>query len=152
MISLIDVIRGLSGWIEANFDEPPTTKDITEGFSRPCTYVQPIEISSQSESDLLHDTFRFEIIRFSDLSYRGYLSLLNYQKKFSELLAVGYIPINSQFMIYPTEIDFELDREDMYLSVTFSVDNYQLMTITDTHPAMDKLLIDNQTAYEEDDD
>jgi hypothetical protein len=44
MIGIIDTIRGLSEWIEENFGEPPTTKDLLEGFDRPCTYIQPVEM------------------------------------------------------------------------------------------------------------
>ena len=41
MITIVDTIRALSALIEMLFGEPPTTKDITEGFTVPCTYIQP---------------------------------------------------------------------------------------------------------------
>ena len=41
MNTMINVIRAVSGLVEQVFGAPPTTKDITEGFNRPCTYVQP---------------------------------------------------------------------------------------------------------------
>ena len=44
MIGLTNCIRAVSAIVETTFGEPPTTKDITEGFDRPCTYVQPAVI------------------------------------------------------------------------------------------------------------
>ena len=41
MTDIVDVIRAVSELVERVFGAPPITKDITEGFDLPCTYVQP---------------------------------------------------------------------------------------------------------------
>lgn len=143
MITIIDTIRGISGWIETNFGEPPTTKDIQEGFDRPCTYVQPVDMSTSRESELRVDTFTIEITRFSERSSEGYLELLQYQKKFTELLEMP-IPVTDSFFLFPEEVQFELDRDDMYLVVSFEVNNIQDSKDVITAPLMEKLELEER--------
>lgn len=63
MNTMINVIRAVSGLVEQVFGAPPTTKDITEGFNRPCTYVQPTLMQTSLEGGLRHDSYSIEIIR-----------------------------------------------------------------------------------------
>ena len=143
MIGIIDTIRGLSEWIEENFGEPPTTKDLLEGFDRPCTYIQPVEMSTSKESQLRVDEFTIEIIRFSEQSYDGYLELLDYQEKFADLLEQP-VPVSDSFLLYPEEVTFELDREDMALLVSFDVQNIQLVEDVITAPDMLELELEQE--------
>ncbi len=143
MIGIIDTIRGLSEWIEENFGEPPTTKDLLEGFDRPCTYIQPVEMSTSKESQLRVDEFTIEIIRFSEQSYDGYLELLDYQEKFTDLLEQP-VPVSDSFLLYPEEVTFELDREDMALLVSFDVQNIQLVEDVITAPDMLELELEQE--------
>ena len=71
MITIIDTIRALSDWIEGLFGEPPTTKDITEGFERPCTYIQPGTLDTAVEGGLRHDTYTMDVIRFASRTRSG---------------------------------------------------------------------------------
>lgn len=143
MIGIIDTIRGLSEWIEENFGEPPTTKDLLEGFDRPCTYIQPVDMSTSKESQLRVDEFTIEIIRFSEQSYDGYLELLDYQEKFTDLLEQP-VPVSDSFLLYPEEVTFELDREDMALLVSFDVQNIQLVEDVITAPDMLELELEQE--------
>lgn len=143
MIGIIDTIRGLSEWIEENFGEPPTTKDLLEGFDRPCTYIQPVEMSTSKESQLRVDEYTIEIIRFSEQSYDGYLELLDYQEKFTDLLEQP-VPVSDSFLLYPEEVTFELDREDMALLVSFDVQNIQLVEDVITAPDMLELELEQE--------
>lgn len=124
MITIIDTIRGISEWIEENFGEPPTTKDIQEAFDRPGTFVQPVSLTASKESELRVEEYSIEITRFAERTYDGYLELLNYQKTFVELLEEP-IPVTDTFFLYPEEVQFELDRDDMYLLVIFDLNNIQ---------------------------
>ncbi len=143
MIGIIDTIRGLSEWIEENFGEPPTTKDLLEGFDRPCTYIQPVDMSTSKESQLRVDEYTIEIIRFSEQSYDGYLELLDYQEKFTDLLEQP-VPVSDSFLLYPEEVTFELDREDMALLVSFDVQNIQLVEDVITAPDMLELELEQE--------
>lgn len=143
MIGIIDTIRGLSDWIEENFGEPPTTKDLLEGFDRPCTYIQPVDMSTSKESQLRVDEFTIEIIRFSEQSYDGYLELLDYQERFTDLLEQP-VPVSDSFLLYPEEVTFELDREDMALLVSFDVQNIQLVEDVITAPDMLELELEQE--------
>lgn len=64
MTDIVDVIRAVSELVERVFGAPPITKDITEGFDRPCTYVQPTLMQTSLEGGLRHDSYSIEIIRF----------------------------------------------------------------------------------------
>ena len=88
MITVIDTIRAVSALVEDLFGEPPTTKDVTEGFTRPCTYVQPTLLDTAVEGGLRHDSFTVEIIRFAQRSRKGYLELLAYQEQLTEALEI----------------------------------------------------------------
>ena len=143
MITIINTIRGISEWIEENFGEPPTTKDIQEGFDRPCTYVQPVEMSTSRESELRVDEYTIEITRFAEKSSEGYLELLDYQRQFTDLLERP-IPVTSSFLLYPEEVEFELDRDDMYLAVTFTLNNIQDNKDVITAPLMEELELEER--------
>lgn len=147
MITIIDTIRGISDMIEENFGEPPTTKDIQEAFDRPCTYVQPVNISTSKESELRVDEYTIEIVRFAERSYDGYLELLQYQTVFTELLE-NPIPISESFYLYPEEVEFELDRDDMYLSVTFEASNIQIVDDNTDAPTMEELELEQENRSE----
>lgn len=138
MITIIDTIRGISGWIEDHFGEPPTTKDIQEGFDRPCTYVQPVEMTTSREGELRVDEFTIEVTRFAEKTYEGYLELLQYQAQFTELLEAP-IPVSDSFLLYPENVEFEMDRDDMYLVVSFDLNNIQDSKDVITAPNMEVL-------------
>ena len=42
-------------------------------------------------------------------------------------MLINPIPIDETFYIYPENVEFELNREDMLLSVTFDINNFQLI-------------------------
>lgn len=138
-ISIIDTIRGLSGLIESLFGEPPTTKDITEGFTRPTTYIQPVYSETAHEGELQHDTHELELIRFGERTRAGYLSLLEWEAKLAEALQEPVV-VEEQFFLYPDEIEFMLDRDDMTLTVTLTVETYQLRD-AEQAPTMEDLTL-----------
>ncbi len=139
MITIIDTIRAVSALVEHLFGEPPTTKDITEGFTRPCTYVQPTILDTAVEGGLRHDSFTVEIIRFAQRTRKGYLELLEYQAKLTEALEHP-IPVEESFVLYPEEVDFELRRDEMILITFFSVENFQLLPDADADAETMELL------------
>ena len=130
MITTIDIIRAVSDWIEGLFGEPPTTKDVTEGFTRPCTYVQPSVQDTAVESGLRHDTVTLEVIRFAPRTRKGWLELLEYQSKLTDALEAP-IPVDEKFFLYPDAVSFDLRRDEMLLMTTFTVENFQLRPAED---------------------
>lgn len=141
-ISIVDTIRGLSLLIENLFGEPPTTKDITEGFERPTTYIQPVYSETAREGELQHDTHEFDIVRFGERTREGYLSLLEWEAK----LALAFqepVVVEEQFFLYPEDVQFTLDREDMTLTATLTVETYQLHD-AEQAPVMESLTINRE--------
>ena len=141
MNTMIDVIRAVSGLVEQVFGDPPTTKDITEGFDRPCTYVQPTLMQTSLEGGLRHDSYSIEIIRFGPRTRDGWLDLLEAQASLAETLE-NPIPISSTFFLYPEEVNFDLRRDEMTLITSFDVDIFQIRTEADaTKEFMEELTI-----------
>lgn len=130
MITTIDIIRAVSDWIEGLFGEPPTTKDVTEGFTRPCTYVQPSVLDTAVEGGLRHDTVTLEVIRFAPRTRKGWLELLEYQSKLTDALEAP-IPVDEKFFLYPDAVSVDLRRDEMLLMTTFTVENFQLRPADD---------------------
>lgn len=124
MIHLKDIIKGLSNAVEDVFGSPPTTKDIREGFERPCTYLDLVDISVGRECLLEHSELTFELIYFAENSHIGYLQLLNAEKVIKELFA-NPIRIDEEFFVYAEDLEFELDRDEMYVVCRFSFDIFQ---------------------------
>lgn len=126
MITIVETIRALSQVVETVFGEAPTTKDITEGFTRPCTYIQPALLETETARGLRHDTYQIEIIRFEAAKRPGYLHLLEAQRKLTEALERP-VPVSDAFVLYPEDLEFELRRDEMSLTASFAVENYQLL-------------------------
>ena len=124
MITIVDTIRALSDLVETLFGEAPTTKDITEGFDRPCTYIQPVDIQSDRTETLRHDIYAMELIRFATRSHQGWAELLHAQEVLAEALSRP-IPVSGSFSIYPQDVSFSLRREDMVLLCSFTLENIQ---------------------------
>lgn len=124
MIYLNDIIKGLSGAVESAFGKPPITKDIREGFERPCTYLDLVDMTIGRESLLEHSEMTFELVYFSNNSHSGFLDLVNAQKKMHELFT-NPIRISDFFCVYAEETEFELDRDEMYVVCRFELEVFQ---------------------------
>lgn len=124
MRTIVDVIRAVSGVVETTFGAPPTTKDVTEGFSRPTTYVEPTQMGAQRTGGLRQDSYAIQITHFAPRTRSGYLGLLEAQGRLAAALD-GPVFVSERFAVYPTDVTFNLRREDMVLICTFGVDLYQ---------------------------
>lgn len=130
MITITDVIRAVSGMVERLFGEPPTSKDITEGFERPCTYVHTTGTDVDITGDLRHDLTHLQIVRFAERSYMGWSELLRYQEVLTMAL-LEPIHVDDMFCIYPEDVSIDLRRDEMAMLADFSVDNFQLLPDAD---------------------
>jgi len=140
MRTIIDVVKAVSGLIEAEFGMPPTTKDIREGYPRPCFYVEPYQMRCGTAGDMRDDIFGIRIFYFSKRAETGFLDLLEKQTVLRDQLD-GPVPISEDFYLYPEDLDFELKREDMALITSFTVENVQLPEDTDPSEYMENLEI-----------
>lgn len=150
MITIIDVIRALSGLIETVTGDPPTTKDVTEGFERPCTWIRPLDTQPEAARGLRRDSIEIEIVYFAAKSWRGWKELLQVQEALAAALTLP-VAVTPTFFVYPEDLDFVPSREDMTLSCTFNLENYQLIDSGSDAgaPAMEHL---DLTAEDPDDD
>ena len=127
MITITDVIRAVSGMVERLFGEPPTSKDITEGFERPCTYVHTTGTDVDRPGDMRHDVIHLQVVRFAERSYMGWSELLRYQEALTMAL-LDPIPVDGMFYLYPEDVSIDLRRDEMAMFADFSVENFQLLT------------------------
>ena len=125
MITIVDLVRGLSEMIEDLFGAPPVTKDLQEGFDRPCTFLTPILTDAVREGDLRHETVQLELVRFGARTSRGWVDLLHAQAALTEALERP-VRVDNRFHLLAEETEFDLDRDDMVLTCTFEVQTFQL--------------------------
>ena len=139
MITIIDTIRAVSELVAELFSEPPTTKDIHEGFARPCTHVQAVGARAEAAGELLrHDVYQLQVIRLAKRSQTGYLELLEYQEKLREALEKP-IYVTEEFALFPENVEFDLNNDDMALVASFTVENLQDRPEAGDEPLMDTL-------------
>lgn len=129
MITEVEIIKALSGLIETITGSPPTTKDITEGFERPCSWIRPLDIQPEAVRGLQRDYLEIEIVYFAPQSWQGWKQLLQVRSALTNALREP-VPISDTFAIYPEDLDFVPIRDDMSLTCTFSLENYQLIPPT----------------------
>ena len=141
MITITDVIRAVSGMVERLFGEPPTSKDITEGFERPCTYVHTTGTDVDRPGDMRHDVIHLQIVRFAERSYMGWAELLRYQEALTMAL-LDPIPVDGMFFLYPEDVSVDLRRDEMAMFADFSVENFQLLPDADAdEPEMENVIL-----------
>jgi len=150
MITIVEVMKAVSGMAEGLFGAPPVTKDIREGFPRPCTYLSLLSSRTAREGGLRHDTADLELVRFAARTDQGWIDLLRAQAALTEALDRP-IRVSDGFSVLAEEIDFDPVREDMALYCTFSVEWYQLRD-EDEDPAgsgdpMEILTVNNDEIY-----
>lgn len=144
MITIIDVIRALSGLIETVTGDPPTTKDVTEGFERPCTWIRPLDTQPEAARGLRRDYITLELVYFAARSYSGWAELLRVQEALAAALTVP-VEVTPTFFVYPEDLDFSPSREDMTLTIDFDLDNYQLLPPEDgSLPDMEVLELETE--------
>lgn len=124
MITIVDVVRAVSRTVEAVFGAPPVTKDLKEGFARPCTKLSLLYSDVSREGALRHETAELELVRFAARTDRGWIDLLRAQAALTEALERP-IRVDEQFHLVAEEVDFDPVREDMALYCTFSVEWFQ---------------------------
>lgn len=144
MITIIDVIRALSGVLESVTGSAPTTKDVTEGFERPCTYLRPLAMEPEEAHGLQRDYLEMEIVYFASRSRQGWQELLDVQTALAAALTMP-VEVTPTFFIYPEELEFVPRREDMSLTCTFSLENYQLLPGADGTQETMEILVQNGT-------
>lgn len=141
MTTITDVIRAVSGMVERLFGEPPTSKDITEGFGRPCTYVHTTGTDVDRPGDMRHDLTHLQIVRFAERSYMGWSELLRYQEALTMAL-LEPIPVDDMFYLYPEDVSIDLRRDEMAMFADFSVENFQLLPDADAdEPEMENVIL-----------
>ena len=141
MTTITDVIRAVSGMVERLFGEPPNSKDITEGFERPCTYVHTTGTDVDRPGDMRHDVIHMQIVRFSERSYMGWAELLRYQEALTIAL-LEPIPVDDMFYLYPEDVSIDLRRDEMAMFADFSVENFQLLPDADAdEPEMENVIL-----------
>lgn len=126
MRTVIDVIRALSGVIEDVTGSAPTTKDVTENFDRPSTFIRPLILEPEAARGLQRDYLEMEIVYYAPDGRKGWIRLLEVQAALAEALTRP-VAVSETFVLYPEELEFVPSREDMTLTCTFSLENYQLL-------------------------
>lgn len=88
MLSVIDIIRALSGLIETNFPQYPVNdRDINEDFPRPSYFVDVDNIVGENvTAEFVKESAEINIYFFEEDIYSGFLNLLDMKNELLSLL------------------------------------------------------------------
>lgn len=139
-MTVIENIRMVTAMLEELDGSPPITKDLREGFPRPCTYIEPTstELTGGAGGEEITEETDIRITYFGEETDTGYIDLLKFQNALSERLSMPIIGDN--FVVYPDGVSFDLDRDEMVLECEFSIITKQTISRdNDTIPLMDTL-------------
>lgn len=143
MLSVIDIIRALSLLIEEKFpDFPVVDRDLTEGFPRPCYFIDVEGLVTENLTNrLIKETADIEISYFAEDIYEGFLRLLEVN---SELVAALTEPLpitdmNGETVAHVVfnDVRTEIIKADKSLTFSMTTELIQGVPDGDTHPLID---------------
>lgn len=121
MIYLDSILKAISKKMREGLTYPIKEVDLQKEIPRPCTVVECDNIKNTMATSIYQDEkARITVYIFAEQTHRGYISLLNEQKKIKELLSQS-LEIERGFFIYPNDLEFDIDRKDMVLICMFDM-------------------------------
>lgn len=126
MLTVIDIIRALSELIEANFPNYPVNdKDETEGFPRPCYFLDVDNVRTTYETaTFFREEVEIELSFFAEEIYAGFLDLLKIKSDLQMLLSQPLKIADGCHVLFSIE-KMTLSNADKVLLISMSTDMIQ---------------------------
>lgn len=142
-MTIIELIRMVSALLEELDGAAPITKDLREGFPRPCTYIEPLstDFSRGAGGAETREDIELRVTYFGESTHQGYLTLLRFQAALAERLTMPII--GDAFTVFPEDVSFDLDRDEMVLECEFTVSIFQSVSKDENLPLME-ILVDKE--------
>lgn len=122
-LSVLTTIKALTSVLERNIGVIVTNKDITEGFERPCFYIDVDEISVIPEGEIILEEQQFSIYYFGEFEDKGYLELLKLKQTLDMIFTAGIQNDEGKTIIFDN-LDFDINRTGMFLRIKLSTNEF----------------------------
>lgn len=143
MLSVIDVIRGLSDLISKEYPQYPVCDmDIDEDFPRPSYFIDVEDVAtSWVASDYIKETSNIKIVFFAENRYEGFLDLLDMKNNLTLLFDEPLYISNGEEDYYVSLLNTnsELYKSDKVLTFDITTDLIQKVNRVEAEPDMEEL-------------
>lgn len=143
MLSVIDVIRGLSDLISKEYPQYPVCDmDIDEDYPRPSYFIDVEDVAtSWVASDYIKETSNIKIVFFAENRYEGFLDLLDMKNNLTLLFDDPLYITNGEEDYYVSLLNTnsELYKSDKVLTFDITADLIQKVNKVETEPNMEEL-------------
>lgn len=143
MLSVIDVIRGLTELISEKYPNYPVCDmDIDEDYPRPSYFIDVEDVNtSWVASDYLKESSNIQIVFFAENRYEGFLDLLDMKNNltvlFDEPLYIS--DETSEYYVSLLTTNSDLYKQDKVLTFNIQADLIQKVERVDNSPYMEEL-------------
>lgn len=143
MLSVIDVIRGLTELISKNYPNYPVCDmDIDEDYPRPSYFIDVEDVNtSWVATDYIKESSNIQIVFFAENRYEGFLDLLDMKNNltvlFDEPLFIS--DETSEYYVSLLTTNSDLYKQDKVLTFNVQADLIQKVERADNSPYMEEL-------------
>lgn len=143
MLSVIDVIRGLTELISEKYPNYPVCDmDIDEDYPRPSYFIDVEDVNtSWVATDYIKESSNIQIVFFAENRYEGFLDLLDMKNNltvlFDEPLHIS--DETSEYYVSLLTTNSDLYKQDKVLTFNVQADLIQKVERVDNSPYMEEL-------------
>lgn len=143
MLSVIDVIRGLTELISEKYPNYPVCDmDIDENYPRPSYFVDVEDVNtSWVATDYIKESSNIQIVFFAENRYEGFLDLLDMKNNltvlFDEPLHIS--DETSEYYVSLLTTNSDLYKQDKVLTFNIQAELIQKVERVDNSPYMEQL-------------
>lgn len=143
MLSVIDVIRGLTELISEKYPNYPVCDmDIDEDYPRPSYFIDVEDVNtSWVATDYIKESSNIQIVFFAENRYEGFLDLLDMKNNltvlFDEPLFIS--DETSEYYVSLLTTNIDLYKQDKVLTFNVQADLIQKVERVDNSPYMEEL-------------
>lgn len=143
MLSVIDVIRGLTELISEKYPNYPVCDmDIDEDYPRPSYFIDVEDVNtSWVATDYIKESSNIQIVFFAENRYEGFLDLLDMKNNltvlFDEPLYIS--DETSEYYVSLLTTNSDLYKQDKVLTFNIQVELIQKIERVDNSPYMEQL-------------
>lgn len=143
MLSVIDVIRGLTELISEKYPNYPVCDmDIDEDYPRPSYFIDVEDVNtSWVATDYIKESSNIQIVFFAENRYEGFLDLLDMKNNltvlFDEPLYIS--DETSEYYVSLLTTNSELYKQDKVLTFNIQAELIQKIERVDNSPYMEQL-------------
>ena len=143
MLSVIDVIRGLTELISEKYPNYPVCDmDIDEDYPRPSYFIDVEDVNtSWVATDYIKESSNIQIVFFAENRYEGFLDLLDMKNNltvlFDEPLYIS--DETSEYYVSLLTTNSDLYKQDKVLTFNVQAELIQKVERVDNNPYMEEL-------------